>query len=63
MSLQVNDVWTWRQLVQVADLMVGQTSLLNKAEEKTLELLDAAICRIWWVVTEEFDRREDPRHE
>lgn len=58
MPLTLTDVWTWKQLVDISHTMRNQKTMLPKADNETLDLLDRAIESIWLMLLDEFERRE-----
>lgn len=58
MPLTLTDVWTWKQLVDISHTMQNQKTMLPKADDETLDLLDRAIESIWLILLDEFERRE-----
>lgn len=57
MQLTLTDVWSWRHLVDLSTLIVKQGSLLEKADEKTLDTLEVAAVDILMFIGQEAQSR------
>lgn len=58
MPLTLTDCWSWKQLVDLSHLIPKQQSLLMKADDETVMVLDDAISTLFWFLLNEMERRD-----
>lgn len=58
MPLTLTDCWSWKQLVDLSVLIPKQQSLLDKADDETVRLLDQAASILFWFLLNEMERRD-----
>ena len=54
----MTDVWGWKQLVDLSHTIPKQESLLVKADDETVLLLDEAVTTLFWFLLNEVERRD-----
>ena len=58
MPLTLTDCWSWKQLVDLSHLIPKQQSLLHKADDETVKVLDEAASTLFWLMLNEMERRD-----